>query len=96
MVSGSNTLVTNTVYKIGYGQWQGPTVSSLHLSIGLANGQWPMGAKGAGLDSGSIQLVFVCSCRCMRTIDNHRNTSNKTFDFKSNYNFTPFGSLISK
>ena len=62
----------------------------------MANG---MRAKGSGLDSGSIQLAFVCSCSYMRGIDNHRNLrniSNKTFDFKNNYNFTPFNSLISK
>ena len=45
---------------------------------------------------GSIQPAFVCSCRYMRWIDYHRKISNKTFDFKSNYSFTPFSSLIYK
>ena len=62
LVRVTNTLVRNTVYKIGHGQWQGPTVSSLQLSIGLVNGQRDV-SKGSALDSGNIQLAYVCSFR---------------------------------
>ena len=44
--------------EIGYGQWQGPTVSSLLLSIGLANGERDA-CQRSGLDSGSIQPGYV-------------------------------------
>ena len=45
---------------------------------------------------GWIVAVFSLPLFVVAGADNHRNISNKTFDFKSNYNFTPFSSLISK